>query len=86
MEQFRDALNVDCAYCHGGGKDFGVDENPRKKISRDMIKLVRTINEGFPGTGEYPRGHQAVTCYTCHRGSPHAISDSNRNHGPPHQQ
>lgn len=85
MEQFRDALNVDCAYCHGGGKDkdFGADENPRKKISRDMIKLVQQLNANFPGTGVYPKGNQAVTCYTCHRGSPHSISDSNRNFGPP---
>ena len=71
MGEFRDALNVDCNYCHGGGRTQEVDINPRKDIARKMIMLVRQINTNFPGTGVFPVGNQAVTCYTCHRGDPH---------------
>lgn len=77
MHDFRDALNVDCNYCHGGGKPFEADENPRKDIARKMIALVRQINANFPGAGIYPTGTQMVTCYTCHRGGTHPEAVSN---------
>jgi hypothetical protein len=78
MGDFRDALNVDCNYCHGGGKPFRADVNPRKDIARKMILLVRSINANFPGTGVFPDGTQDVTCYTCHRGDAHPVSVGNR--------
>jgi hypothetical protein len=78
MGDFRDALNVDCNYCHGGGKPQHSNINPRKDIARKMILLVRSINANFPGTGVYPDGMQEVTCYTCHRGDPHPVSVGNR--------
>jgi hypothetical protein len=83
MEDFRDALNVDCAYCHGGGKNQADDSNPRKDISRRMIELQRRINANFPGTGVYPQGPQVVTCNTCHRGDPHPASFGNRRYEVP---
>ena len=83
MHDFRDALSVDCAYCHGGGRPFETEANPRKDIARNMILLVRQINANFPGTGVFPVGPQAVTCYTCHRGDPHPASASNRRYDPP---
>src|SRR6266568_2637319 len=83
MGEFRDALNVDCNYCHGGGRTQEVDINPRKDIARKMIMLVRQINSNFPGTGVFPVGNQEVTCYTCHRGDPHPVSVSNRRYDPP---
>jgi hypothetical protein len=48
-----------------------------------MIMLVRLINTHFPGTGVYPVGNQAVTCWTCHRGDTHPISLSNKRYPPP---
>ena len=48
MHEFRDALNVDCSYCHGGGKPLEADVNPRKEIARNMILLVRKVNANFP--------------------------------------
>jgi hypothetical protein len=78
MGEFRDALGVDCNYCHGGGRTQEVDINPRKDIARKMIMLVRQINSNFPGTGVFPVGNQEVTCYTCHRGDTHPVSVSNR--------
>jgi hypothetical protein len=77
MGEFRDALNVDCPYCHGGGPQEN-DINPRKDLARKMILLVRQINANFPGTGVFPVGPQVVTCYTCHRGDPHPMSWSNK--------
>jgi hypothetical protein len=83
MGEFRDALNVDCAYCHGGGRPQETDVNPRKDLARKMIMLVRQINANFPGTGVFPTGPQVVTCYTCHRGDPHPVSLSNRRYDLP---
>lgn len=83
MGEFRDALNVDCGYCHGGGKPLETDANPRKDIGRKMIMLVRQINANFPGTGVFPVGDQEVTCWTCHRGDPHPVSLSNKRYDLP---
>jgi Photosynthetic reaction centre cytochrome C subunit len=83
MHEFRDALNVDCGYCHGGGKAQDADDNPRKEIARKMITLVRQANTNFPGTGVYPAGAQAVSCYTCHRGETHPVAVGNRRYEPP---
>jgi photosynthetic reaction center cytochrome c subunit len=83
MHDFRDALKVDCGYCHGGGKPFETDVNPRKDTARRMIQMVREINANFPGTGVFPAGNQAVTCYTCHRGDPHPVAVGNRDYDPP---
>jgi Photosynthetic reaction centre cytochrome C subunit len=83
MHDFRDALNVDCGFCHGAGKPYEVDVNPRKEIARGMISLVRKINTNFPGTGVFPVGPQAVTCYTCHREETHPLTVANASYGPP---
>jgi len=83
MGEFRDALNVDCNYCHGGGRPQETDVNPRKDIARKMIMLVRQINSNFPGTGVFPVGDQEVTCYTCHRGDTHPVSVSNKRYDLP---
>jgi Photosynthetic reaction centre cytochrome C subunit len=83
MGEFRDALNVDCGYCHGGGKPLETDANPRKDIGRKMIMLVRQINANFPGTGVFPVGDQEVTCWTCHRGDPHPVSLGNKRYDLP---
>jgi Photosynthetic reaction centre cytochrome C subunit len=82
MHDFRDALSVDCGFCHGGGKGFEADENPRKATARRMITMTRDLNVNFPGAGPYPTGKLEVTCYTCHAGSPHPQSASNVNHAP----
>jgi hypothetical protein len=83
MGDFRDALSVDCPYCHGGGVSQEIDVNPRKDMARKMIMLVRQINANFQGTGVFPVGQQVVTCYTCHRGDPHPMSVSNRRYEMP---
>ena len=83
MHEFRESLNVDCSYCHGAGRPFEAEANPRKDIARNMILLVRQVNANFPGTGVFPNGTQVVTCYTCHRGNPHPDSVGNKRYDPP---
>ena len=83
MGDFRDALSVDCNYCHGGGRTQEADINPRKDIARKMIMLVRQINSNFPVTGVFPVGDQAVTCWTCHRGDTNPVSLGNKRYPPP---
>ena len=61
MTAFRTALGVQCAYCHVQG-DFASDDNPKKNMARNMLRIAADINAGFPD------GRQHVTCYTCHRG------------------
>lgn len=61
MGTFRAALGVQCTYCHAQG-DYASDENPKKNMARNMIRIAADINAGFPD------GRSHVTCYTCHRG------------------
>jgi hypothetical protein len=61
MGAFRTALGVQCNYCHVAG-DFASDDNPRKSMARNMLRIAADINATFPD------GKRHVTCYTCHRG------------------
>lgn len=69
------SLGVQCGFCHvSQGKDaqgrtnwvWESDEKEEKKVAREMMKMVLTINGGDFGLS---RGQ--VTCYTCHRGQEH---------------
>ena len=62
MGAFRTALGVQCTYCHIAG-DFASDDNPKKSMARNMLRIAADINTGFPD------GKMHVTCYTCHRGA-----------------
>ncbi|HEX8560944.1 MAG TPA: c-type cytochrome [Pyrinomonadaceae bacterium] len=70
------ALGVQCGFCHvNKGRDpqtgqtnwvWESDEKEEKKVARDMMRMVLTVNSGDFGLS---RGQ--VTCYTCHRGQEH---------------
>jgi hypothetical protein len=66
MGFFSAALALNCSDCHSGGGDWNsyAEDTPLKQTTLRMILMVNAINranfEGAP----------AVTCYTCHRGSP----------------
>ena len=77
MRSFTKALGVRCQHCHVGTEemslsefDFVSDANEHKNIAREMMRMVRTINNELLAGIEGP--HEAegirVTCYTCHRG------------------
>ena len=61
MGGFRTALGVQCTYCHVQD-DFASDENAKKSMARNMLRVTADINARFPD------GQRHVTCYTCHRG------------------
>src|SRR6185312_844507 len=67
MGLFSAALSYCCGDCHtGAGTDNPKWEAdpPRKIMARRMASMVQTINK------TQFNGRQAITCWTCHRGSP----------------
>jgi len=68
MGFFSAALGYNCTNCHGddvlGNWERYANDIPVKGTARRMIQVVNTINKDLFG------GREAVTCYTCHRGSP----------------
>jgi hypothetical protein len=68
MGFFSAALGYNCTNCHGndvlGNWAKYADDIPVKRTARRMVQVVNTINKTLFG------GREAVTCYTCHRGSP----------------
>jgi hypothetical protein len=65
MQVMSQALGVDCDYCHTRSGDRDAEGNPNKDVARQMIRMVRDLNESQFG------GRNIVTCNICHRG--HAV-------------
>src|SRR5215467_15505646 len=64
MSFIASSLNVDCDYCHR--QDFSKDITKQKLRAREMIRMVRQINQ------EAFRGENTINCFTCHQG--HTVS------------
>lgn len=67
MGFFAASLGLNCVFCHVSEslqdwKKFAEDV-PRKKIARNMITMVNTINKTNFG------GRAVITCYSCHHGN-----------------
>lgn len=62
MREMAKSLNVDCDHCHKE-PDMAADTD-KKKVAREMMEMVKTINSKFPMT------MKKVSCWTCHRGKP----------------
>ena len=79
MDGFKEALGVKCNFCHVKSKedpnewDFAKDEKPEKDIARKMMRMTNRINKKYFHFNKSAGDEvlQAVTCTTCHRGSPH---------------
>ena len=76
MRGFAGGLGVRCIFCHVGddprdlsSTDFPSDERVQKRKAREMIRMVREINErlleNLPDRSDPP---VEVTCATCHHG------------------
>lgn len=76
MRDFASGLGVRCIFCHVGddpadlsSTDFVSDERIQKRKAREMIRMVREINDrllaAVPERSEPP---VEVTCGTCHHG------------------
>ncbi len=66
MSFIASSLNVDCDYCHR--QDFSKDVTKEKLRAREMIRMVRQINE------EAFQGKNTVNCFTCHQGHTDPVS------------
>jgi len=78
VDEFQDGLGVGCNYCHANQKssmllDYASDEKPEKLIARQMMQMTIELNKNHFGieNPELGSNMMAVTCATCHRGSPH---------------
>jgi hypothetical protein len=73
MDEFTEALNVSCAFCHaakGGDSkslDYASDANKHKEITRTMMRMTINMNKEYMETLPH-KNIQLVTCNTCHRG------------------
>lgn len=77
MRGFSQGLGVRCVYCHVGEDtkplaevDFASDEKHPKEVARQMLRMVRDINQRvdtLPRAAGAPAA-AIVTCRTCHRG------------------
>lgn len=64
MQFITASLGVECEFCHVE-HEMQKDDKKEKQTARKMIAMELAINKGhFDNEIE-------VTCYTCHRGSPH---------------
>ena len=63
MHLIRAALGVDCEFCHEEA-DRSADTKRPKETARKMMQMMMDLNKNSFN------GRQAVTCDTCHRGSP----------------
>jgi len=79
MIGFTRALGVRCSHCHVGEEgrplstyDFASDRNPKKRVARGMLKMVKHANEELRELREdEPNARLSgveVQCVMCHRG------------------
>ncbi len=80
MDEWKNALGVRCGFCHAPSADstshrmdFASDAKPEKDIARHMFRMTGKINKKYFSFDKDDKGAMipAITCMTCHRGSPH---------------
>jgi hypothetical protein len=64
---YRQSLGVSCDYCHVEDR-WDADEKRPKRAAREMILMVRMINDHLSKLTEINAAEAAVNCTTCHRG------------------
>jgi hypothetical protein len=81
MKFFSQSLGVRCTFCHVGTEgqplstfDFASDAKENKLTARKMLAMVHRINEQDFGVTDF--AHVKVTCFTCHRGSEHPLTEA----------
>jgi len=78
MRGFSFALGVRCQYCHVGGDGvsfdgvvFESDDDPDKRKTRFMLRMVETLNRSMlPLMADRDEPAYEIGCKTCHRGRP----------------
>ena len=69
MGAFVAGTGLKCDGCHAV-PDFASDDKKEKVIARKMLEMVNGINANTFN------GDNKVTCYTCHRGEAHPLTDA----------
>jgi DNA-binding transcriptional regulator YiaG len=64
---FAKSLGVSCEHCHVTDR-WEADEKRPKRATREMMKLVRQINETLKTMPDVDNADATVNCTTCHRG------------------
>lgn len=64
---YNRALGVGCDHCHVED-GWDLDEKRPKRAAREMILLVRQINESLGKMEDVDTSDATVNCTTCHRG------------------
>ena len=65
---YSKSLGVDCTHCHDV-EQWEKDEKPTKQITREMVLMVRTINnEQLRKIKNLRSENPVINCTTCHRG------------------
>jgi len=64
---YSKSLGVGCEHCHVEDR-WEADEKRPKRASREMMKLVRQINDSLGEMQEIDTSDATVNCTTCHRG------------------
>src|SRR6201998_1374886 len=67
MQFITASLGVECEFCHVHNA-FDKDDKKPKQTARKMMEIMFAINK------DNFEGHREVTCYSCHRGSPHPLA------------
>lgn len=85
MRGFSFALGVRCSYCHAvsdalnqPSDDFAADTKPTKARAREMMRMVRDLNDVYLARlPERRTPNVGVACATCHGGvpRPEALND-----------
>jgi hypothetical protein len=74
MKRFEADLGVKCDHCHVEDPNthkfnYASDDNPAKGTARQMISMLKDINEKYlPQLGADRRYAAEVTCGSCHQG------------------
>ena len=64
---YSQSLGVTCDYCHVEDR-WETDEKRPKRAAREMIVMMRGINETLGKLTEIDTQDASVNCTTCHRG------------------
>ena len=81
MIGFTRALGVRCSYCHKGeeGKplstyDFASDDNPNKNRAREMLRMLKDIDDHLKKIDSSGDQRVNMWCHTCHHGRPRPMT------------
>ena len=76
MKTITGGLGVKCNFCHKP-KDFASDENEKKLVAREFLKMVSETNKQIAAINRSVMKKSKlteVTCFTCHHGDLEVMS------------